>query len=129
MLNQELFCTSIIFFRSRLKLIIFPSILSALLPEGAVFLNVGRGDIVKSEDLLAALASGPLSGVALDVTDPEPLPDNHPLYSHPKVIITPHTSANVEGYFDVGADLLIENVRRVRKGGKAINKVDPKRGY
>lgn len=108
MLNQELF---------------------SLLPEGAVFLNVGRGDLVKSEDLLAALASGPLSGVALDVTDPEPLPDNHPLYSHPKVIITPHTSANVEGYFDVGADLLIENVRRVRKGGKAINKVDPKRGY
>ncbi|OWZ28974.1 oxidoreductase [Cryptococcus neoformans AD2-60a] len=103
--------------------------LFSLLPEGAVFLNVGRGDLVKSEDLLAALASGPLSGIALDVTDPEPLPDNHPLYSHPQVIITPHTSSNIEGYFDVGADLLIENVRRVRKGGKAINKVDPEKGY
>ncbi|WVQ79611.1 hypothetical protein IAT38_001711 [Cryptococcus sp. DSM 104549] len=101
----------------------------ALLPEGAVFVNVGRGDLVKSDDILSALKAGYLSGAALDVTDPEPLTDNHPLFTHPRVVITPHTSANVEGYFEAGADLLLANVQRIRDGGKAINKVDPEKGY
>ncbi|WVQ79612.1 hypothetical protein IAT38_001712 [Cryptococcus sp. DSM 104549] len=100
-----------------------------LLPKGAVFLNVGRGDLAKSDDIIAALDSGSLSGIALDVTDPEPLPDKHPLFTHPKAVITPHTSSNVEGYFDTVADLLLASVERVRKGGKAINKVIPERGY
>ncbi|WVQ71352.1 hypothetical protein IAR50_000880 [Cryptococcus sp. DSM 104548] len=99
------------------------------LKEGAVFINVGRGDLVKSEELLAALDAGSLTGAALDVTDPEPLPDNHPLFTHPLITFTPHTSSNVEGYFDVGADLLVENVKRIRQGGKVINKVDPEKGY
>ncbi|WVR04928.1 hypothetical protein IAU60_001940 [Kwoniella sp. DSM 27419] len=99
------------------------------LPSDAVFINVGRGDLVKSDILLAALDKGHLSGAALDVTDPEPLPDNHPLFTHPKVIVTPHTSSSVAGYFELGADLLLENVRRIREGGKPINKVDPEKGY
>ncbi|ODO12142.1 hypothetical protein I350_00928 [Cryptococcus amylolentus CBS 6273] len=99
------------------------------LKKGAVFVNVGRGDLVKTEELIAALDDGSLSGAALDVTDPEPLPDNDPLFTHPLVTFTPHTSSNVEGYFDVGADLLVENVKRIREGGKVINRVDPEKGY
>ncbi|WVQ77914.1 hypothetical protein IAR50_007620 [Cryptococcus sp. DSM 104548] len=104
----------------------------ALLPPGAIFLNVGRGDLVKSETILSALSSH-LSGAALDVTDPEPLPPQHPLFSHPRVVVTAHTSSSMEGngYFDAGADLLVDNVQRVREGGKesAINRVDVEKGY
>ncbi|WVQ70447.1 uncharacterized protein L199_008674 [Kwoniella botswanensis] len=99
------------------------------LPKDAILINVGRGDLFKSETLIKALDQGHLSGAALDVTDPEPLTDGHPLYTHPLVTITPHTSSNVKGYFEVGADLLLENVKRVREGGKPINKVDPEKGY
>ncbi|ODN72674.1 hypothetical protein L202_08114 [Cryptococcus amylolentus CBS 6039] len=105
----------------------------ALLPPGAIFINVGRGDLVKSETILSALSSSHLSGAALDVTDPEPLPPQHPLYTHPRVVVTAHTSSSMEGfgYYDAGADLLINNVRRVREGGrgKAINQVDVEKGY
>ncbi|WRT66829.1 uncharacterized protein IL334_003792 [Kwoniella shivajii] len=100
-----------------------------ILPEGAVLINVGRGDLVKSDSLIKALDKGHLSGIALDVTDPEPLPEGHPLFTHPLAIITPHTSSNVKGYFEVGADLLLENVKRIREGGKPINKIDPEKGY
>ncbi|OCF31483.1 oxidoreductase [Kwoniella heveanensis BCC8398] len=101
----------------------------AALPEDAIFLNVGRGDLVKTEVLLNAIDKGHISGAALDVTDPEPLPDGHPLFTHPRVILTAHTSSNVTGYFELGADLLLANVQRIREGGKPINKVDPARGY
>ncbi|WWD15662.1 hypothetical protein CI109_100084 [Kwoniella shandongensis] len=100
----------------------------ALLKKGAIFINVGRGDLVKTEVLLEALNDN-LSGSALDVTDPEPLPDNHPLFTHPQVTITPHTSSDIAGYFEIGADLLLANVKRIREGGKPINKVDPAKGY
>lgn len=83
-----------------------------------------------SDDLLAALdAEGGLAGVGLDVTDPEPLPDKHPLFTHPQAIVTPHTSGGVEGYMDKVADLLVANIKRVRSGGKPMNKVDPEKGY
>jgi phosphoglycerate dehydrogenase-like enzyme len=117
----------------------------AALPDGAVFVNVGRGDLVSSgtsssswektkrltsDLLLEALdAEGGLDSIALDVTDPEPLPDNHPFFTHPRVIITPHTSGGVEGYLDKAADLLIANVEQIRNGGGPINKVDWKKGY
>jgi phosphoglycerate dehydrogenase-like enzyme len=117
----------------------------AALPDGAVFVNVGRGDLVSSgtsssswektkrltsDLLLKALdAEGGLDSIALDVTDPEPLPENHPFFTHPRVIITPHTSGGVEGYLDKAADLLIANVEQIRNGGEPINKVDWKKGY
>ena len=82
------------------------------------------------DDLLAALdGPGGLSAIALDVTDPEPLPDNHPLFTHPHAIVTPHTSGDVEGYFDKAADLLIANIKRVRDGGKPMNQIDLEKGY
>jgi phosphoglycerate dehydrogenase-like enzyme len=86
--------------------------------------------VLTSDLLLEALnAEGGLDSIALDVTDPEPLPDNHPFFTHPRVIITPHTSGGVEGYLDKAADLLIANVEQIRSGGEPINKVDWKKGY
>ncbi|EIW70315.1 hypothetical protein TREMEDRAFT_30110 [Tremella mesenterica DSM 1558] len=100
------------------------------LPDGAVLVNVGRGDLARSEDLLAALdAPGGLSGVALDVTDPEPLTAGHPLYTHPKAIITPHSSGDFVGYFESITDLLVANIKQVRRTGKLMNVVDPVKGY
>ncbi|RSH87377.1 hypothetical protein EHS25_003286 [Saitozyma podzolica] len=102
----------------------------ARLPADAVFVNVGRGDLVKSSDLLEALnREGGLSGVVLDVTYPEPLPQGHPLFTHPKVIVTPHTSSFVAKYFDLGADLLIKQAEQVRQGKPLLNIVDPEKGY
>ncbi|GFZ52247.1 hypothetical protein JCM24511_10020 [Saitozyma sp. JCM 24511] len=102
----------------------------ARLPADAVLVNVGRGDLVKTSDLLEALdREGGLSGVVLDVTDPEPLPQGHSLFTHPKVIVTPHTSSFVAKYFDLGADLLIKQAEQVRQGKPLLNIVDPEKGY
>lgn len=67
--------------------------------------------------------------MALDVTDPEPLPAGHPLFTHPRVIITPHTSGGWEGYFDDGADVLLYQAERIRAGREPVNVVDPAKGY
>lgn len=94
--------------------------LMGLLPDGSVFVNVGRGDLVKS---------GGLTGVVLDVTDPEPLPNNHPLWTHPSAIVTPHTSGSFENYYEAGADLLIAQMERIQAGERLLNVVDPAKGY
>lgn len=101
-----------------------------LLPPHALFVNFGRGNLVKSEDLLNALDKPDgLFGAALDVTDPEPLPDKHPLWTHPKVIVTPHQSGNTEGEMDIATQICLENVRRIEKGQNVVNEVDFTRGY
>ncbi|KAI9638424.1 D-isomer specific 2-hydroxyacid dehydrogenase [Dioszegia hungarica] len=101
------------------------------LRENAIFINVGRGDLVSSDVLLEALDASPphILAVGIDVTDPEPLPDGHPLFTHPRALITPHTSGDFAGYVDAATELLVANVEQLRKGGVAFNKVDPARGY
>jgi phosphoglycerate dehydrogenase-like enzyme len=101
------------------------------LKPDALFINIGRGDLISSESLLEALESGPskLFGIAIDVTDPEPLPDGHALFTHPRVIVTPHTSGDTEGEFDVASDILIENVKRLEAGRSLVNEVKMDRGY
>ena len=64
----------------------------AAMPKGSYFVNAGRGDLVVTEDLLESLRSGHLAGVALEVTNPEPLPSDHPLWDEPNAFITPHIS-------------------------------------
>ena len=64
----------------------------ASMKEGSYFVNAGRGDLVVSEDLCAALSSGHLAGAALDVTNPEPLLADHPLWREPNALITPHVA-------------------------------------
>lgn len=97
--------------------------------QGGYFINVGRGQSVVTEALMGALRSGRLAGAGLDVTDPEPLPEDHPLWRIPNVIITPHVSART----DLGSTdrwlLARENLRRYVAGEKMLSVVDPARGY
>jgi glyoxylate/hydroxypyruvate reductase A len=97
-----------------------------LMKRGAYFINVGRGRLVVEEDLLDALDSGQLSGATLDVFRTEPLPVDSPLWTHPKVTVTPHAA----GVGQQGSLAHIaENYRRLRDGRPLINIVDPARGY
>jgi phosphoglycerate dehydrogenase-like enzyme len=96
---------------------------------GAIFLSVGRGKSTVTGDLIAALQAGKIFGAGLDVTDPEPLPEESPLWHLPNVIITPHVSA-------AGADspqrtmiIAIENLRRYVAGERMLNVVDMRKGY
>jgi phosphoglycerate dehydrogenase-like enzyme len=92
----------------------------AALKRGALVVNVSRGSLVATADLLAALDSGQVGGAALDVTDPEPLPPDHPLWTAPNVIITPHV-AGIGGGEAVRAGLealVVDNVRRFAAGGE-----------
>lgn len=107
---------------------IFDSEFFAALKENALFVNVGRGQSVATDALLAALQSGRLSGAGLDVTDPEPLPNDHPLWALENVIITPHV-AGTGGEFQRHRILLVENLRRYIAGERLLNVVDPKKGY
>jgi phosphoglycerate dehydrogenase-like enzyme len=97
-------------------------------PEG-YFISVGRGASTVTDDLVAALQSHSIAGAGLDVTDPEPLPKGHPLWSMPRVIITPHTA----GRSDKGRDRLYlmvkENIRRYVNGEPMLSVVDIEKGY
>ena len=97
--------------------------------RGALFINVGRGGTVVTDDLVASLKDGRLGGAGLDVTDPEPLPPDHPLWKAPNVIITPHVAAAVEGDEEPRWLLAKENLRRYAAGGKLLSEVDLKKGY
>ena len=103
--------------------------LLAALPDHAVLVNVARGRHVDTGALVAALRSGHLRAAGLDVTDPEPLPDDHPLWTLPGVLITPHT-ANTKA---MGRPLLAtrvrENVRRHIAGEELLGLVDVDLGY
>jgi phosphoglycerate dehydrogenase-like enzyme len=95
----------------------------------AYFISVGRGKSTNQDDLLAALRNGELGGAGLDVTDPEPLPADDPLWTQPRVIITPHVAFRSEKIGDRVWTLVEENFRRYVNGDKMINLVDLKRGY
>jgi len=97
--------------------------------KGGYFINVGRGKSVVTEDLIVALKSGHLGGAALDVMDPEPLPKNHPLWTAPNVIITPHISSGSDAQMNRFWLLVRENLRRYVNGEKMLNVVDLKKGY
>lgn len=101
----------------------------AQLRPGSVLINVGRGPTVQTESLLSALDSGQLAGAGLDVTDPEPLPPEHPLWLRPNVIITPHYSGGRPGYLDHVTQLFVANLERYRKGEPLENVVDVAAGY
>ncbi|QBI19033.1 hydroxyacid dehydrogenase [Egibacter rhizosphaerae] len=100
-----------------------------LMEPHAWLVNVARGGHVVTEELLEALRDDTIGGAALDVTEPEPLPDGHPLWSLPNCLITPHI-ANTE---DMAQPLLAarieENVRRYGEGRDLIGYVDPRLGY
>jgi glyoxylate/hydroxypyruvate reductase A len=101
--------------------------LFAQLPAGARLLHVGRGPQLDHAALTEALDNGRLAAAMLDVTDPEPLPENHPLWSHPRVIITPHIASVTQP--QTAAQSVVENVRRHRAGEELIGLVDRNLGY
>jgi phosphoglycerate dehydrogenase-like enzyme len=100
-----------------------------LLAPGASVVNVARGEHVVTDDLVAALRDGTLGSAGLDVTDPEPLPDGHPLWTLPNVIVTPHTANTAEMALPLLTARVRENVRRWVAGQPLLGPVDPARGY
>lgn len=98
-----------------------------LLPRGAYVINVARGRHVVDEDLIALLDSGHLAGAALDVFRREPLPEGHPFYAHPKIIVTPHMSAITMP--ETGARAVRSALDDLAQGRKPPGLVDFKRGY
>lgn len=100
-----------------------------LMDSTAWLVNVARGGIVVTADLVTALQLGTIGGAALDVTDPEPLPDGHPLWTLDNCIVTPH-AANT---FQLGTNRLValvqENATRFRRGEPLIGQVDVEAGY
>ncbi|WAP68495.1 2-hydroxyacid dehydrogenase [Jiella pelagia] len=97
------------------------------LPRGAAFVHAGRGPQLDITALLASLDAGHLSAAVLDVTDPEPLPRGHPLWSHPKVVLTPHVASVTQD--DTAARAVIDNIRRHQAGRPMVGLVDRARGY
>jgi phosphoglycerate dehydrogenase-like enzyme len=97
--------------------------------ESAYLVNVGRGATIATDDLVEALAEGRIGGAGLDVTDPEPLPDGHPLWSAPRTLITCHTANPSALNADALRDRVAENIRRLVAGEELIGRVDLERGY
>ncbi|QXC61754.1 dihydrofolate reductase [Aquihabitans sp. G128] len=101
----------------------------ALLAPGAWVVNVARGEHIDTDALVAALEGGHLGGAALDVTDPEPLPDGHPLWSAPNAIITPHTGNTAAMARPLLSARITENVRAYASGGDLVGLIDADLGY
>ncbi|HEY2552574.1 MAG TPA: D-2-hydroxyacid dehydrogenase [Streptosporangiaceae bacterium] len=101
----------------------------ALLPAGALLVNIARGPVVDEQALIAALRSGHLGGAALDVFETEPLPAASPLWQMPNVLISPHSAATVAAENERLTDLFIDNLRRWLAGSELRNVYDRDAGY
>jgi phosphoglycerate dehydrogenase-like enzyme len=97
--------------------------------EDAWLVNVARGALVDTGALVDALARGAIAGAALDVTDPEPLPDGHPLWSEPRALITPHIANPERTLRRYLARRVQENVTRFASGEPLLSPIDPEAGY
>ena len=99
----------------------------ALLPKGAVILNPGRGPLIDDAALLAALDAGHIGHATLDVFRVEPLPADHPYWTHPRVTVTPHIAADTRAI--TASKVIAENIRRGEAGEPFLHLVDRARGY
>lgn len=97
------------------------------LPAGAMLVHAGRGPQLDAVALLEALDAGLMAGAVIDVTDPEPLPPDHPFWRHPKIMLTPHIASVTQP--ETAARAVIDNIRRHRAGLDPIGLIDRKRGY
>ena len=95
----------------------------------AILVNVTRGAIVYGDDLVAAIDEGLIWGAGLDVTDPEPLPLDHRLWTHPRVVVTPHTAGGSPRRAGRVIDTFVENLRRMRAGQPLLALIDKRKGY
>lgn len=101
----------------------------AKMKPSAILINIARGKVIDTGALVEALRSQKVGGACLDVTDPEPLPADHPLWKMPNVVITPHTAADAEVTDQRRWALFRENVRRFGAGEPLMNVVDKRAGY
>lgn len=101
----------------------------AAMTPGSYLINIARGPVVDTDALMLALQNGTLAGAGLDVTDPEPLPAEHPLWQIPNVLITPHVAARSSLTSDDWARLYRENLNRFANGQPLLNVVDKQVGY
>jgi phosphoglycerate dehydrogenase-like enzyme len=108
---------------------LFDAKMFARMKKTAFFINVGRGGSVATADLVAALNDGTIAGAGLDVTEPEPLPKDHPLWKAKNIIITPHMSAQSDLGQGTRELILREQLRRFAAGDKLLSVVDFKKGY
>lgn len=99
--------------------------------KDVIFMNVGRGSAVVTDDLYRLLQEGHFGGVCLDVVNPEPLPLNHPLWTHPKVFITPHVSGLSTNFENRGKviDVITTNLKNMAQNKQPLHIVDRKLGY
>ena len=104
--------------------IVTADVLHAIGPDG-LFVNVGRGELVDQVALTAALVDGRLGGAGIDVTTPEPLPANDPLWAAPNLIITPHNSGSTGGTGRRADEAFLANLERWVAGGELDNEVRP----
>jgi len=98
--------------------------LRALPPHGVV-VNVARGPVVDTDALVGALRDGSVAGAHLDVTDPEPLPAEHPLWDFENVLVTPHNAGHTPKYFERMADVVADNVDRLAGTATDLRDADP----
>lgn len=103
---------------------LFDADMLARCKTGAVLINVGRGPIVRSDALLDALNNGPLAGAALDVFEQEPLPDDHPLWQQPNVMISAHMAGDFHGWRRALAEQFLSNLARWQRNEDLVNQVD-----
>ena len=99
------------------------------LPDAAVVVNVSRGALLDEAALLERLDAGALRGAALDVFATEPLPPDHPLWKHPRVLVSPHVSPVSERFWEREAALILDNLGRYLAGAPLANLVDLDAGY
>ena len=102
--------------------------LAAMKPT-AVLVNVGRGPVVDEEALVDVLERGAIRGAALDVFETEPLPEGHPFWRLPNVLLSPHCADHVPGWIEDGTRVFLENLARFQRGEPLRNVVDKARGY
>jgi phosphoglycerate dehydrogenase-like enzyme len=100
-----------------------------LMKQNSYFIAVSRGKLYSTEALMKALDSKHLAGAGLDVTDPEPLPKDHPLWKFPNVVITPHIAGSSDLVQQRRLELFKENIRRFAAGEPLLNVVDKQKGY
>lgn len=91
--------------------------------------NISRGKVIDQDALVASLKAGELGGAAVDVTDPEPLPADHPLWDAPNLQISPHVSSLGREYFPRALDIMRLNLDRLRKGEPLVNEFIRGKGY
>ncbi len=99
--------------------------------KDAIILNVGRGNAIVTDDLIKVMNEGHLRAACLDVTDPEPLPKDHPLWNTKRVYITPHISGGFRAGINYASvmDVVLNNLTLILQGKEPIHIVDRELGY